>query len=415
MTHDRPRLATSLLALASMPCRPGAPRLDADELAAHLATLSGWALDGDRDRRRPSPSRNYHETMAFVNALAWVAHREDHHPDLAVHYDRCVVDVLDARRGRRDAERRHLRREGRAPVRLSAALARGPRRRRAAAALRSSRSTAASALAVHAQGSLAADRLRRSRDGRAYARTAASSRLSRRARRSSTAPTRSRKSCSPPTRRRSRRVVAPDVAVDQELVNRWMIAAEADDCRFVLFANKRDLPAFPALRESLGAVSPRSAIRSSNARRRDDIAPAGTVARAISTPCSSASRAWASRRSSMRSSPDARRARGRGVAGAARRPPHDVVDRAVRPPVLGDDAWIVDSPGMKVFGLAHVAADALEQAFVEMRPFLGHCRFRDCRHDREPGCAVRAAVDAGRVAPFRLDLLHTLKRESVHH
>jgi len=79
---------------------------------------------------------------------------------------------------------------------------------------------------------------------------------------------------------------------------------------------------------------------------------------------------------------------------------------------LGVDGWVVDSPGMKQFGLAHVTPDALEQAFVEMRPLLGHCRFRDCRHFREPGCAVRAAVDEGRVAAFRLDLLHALQREA---
>ena len=54
----------------------------------------------------------------------------------------------------------------------------------------------------------------------------------------------------------------------------------------------------------------------------------------------------------------------------------------------------------------------LEQAFVELRPWLGHCRFRDCRHDREPGCAVRAAVERGDVQPFRLALLHALRREA---
>jgi ribosome biogenesis GTPase len=84
-----------------------------------------------------------------------------------------------------------------------------------------------------------------------------------------------------------------------------------------------------------------------------------------------------------------------------------------RIPALGDDGWIVDSPGLKTFGLAHVASSALEHAFVELRPYLGHCRFRDCRHDHEPGCAVTAAVDAGRVEGFRVDLLHTLKRESA--
>ncbi len=74
--------------------------------------------------------------------------------------------------------------------------------------------------------------------------------------------------------------------------------------------------------------------------------------------------------------------------------------------------WIVDSPGLKVFGLAHVAPETIADAFVEIRPLLGHCRFRDCRHDREPGCAVWEAVDAGKVAPHRVALLHQLVRES---
>lgn len=85
-----PALGTRLLALASMRCRRGAPRLSADELAAHLVTLVGWteAADGIV---RAYPFANYHETIAFVNALAWIAHREDHHPDLAIAYSRCVV------------------------------------------------------------------------------------------------------------------------------------------------------------------------------------------------------------------------------------------------------------------------------------------------------------------------------------
>jgi len=79
--------------------------------------------------------------------------------------------------------------------------------------------------------------------------------------------------------------------------------------------------------------------------------------------------------------------------------------------VLDDDSWIVDSPGMKVFGLAHIPADELPAAFVEIRPFLGHCRFRDCRHGAEPGCAVTDAVARGEIAPHRLALMHALLRE----
>ena len=84
------QLGTKLLALAAMHCRAGAPRLGADELAAHAAGLPGWTIAGGV-LAKSFAFANYHETLAFVNALAWIAHREDHHPDVAVHYAQCVV------------------------------------------------------------------------------------------------------------------------------------------------------------------------------------------------------------------------------------------------------------------------------------------------------------------------------------
>jgi 4a-hydroxytetrahydrobiopterin dehydratase len=68
--------------------------LSATEIVAALARLEGWKLAGDGAQVAIEKSfsfGNYFETIAFVNALAWVAHREDHHPDLSVHYNRCVV------------------------------------------------------------------------------------------------------------------------------------------------------------------------------------------------------------------------------------------------------------------------------------------------------------------------------------
>lgn len=73
--------------------------------------------------------------------------------------------------------------------------------------------------------------------------------------------------------------------------------------------------------------------------------------------------------------------------------------------------WLIDSPGLQVFGLAHIAADELAAAFVEFRPFLGHCQFRDCRHLAEPGCAVRAALDAGRIHARRFEHFCTIRAE----
>ncbi len=60
------------------------------EIAHHLSGAPGWALvDGAIEKRFAFP--DYHHTLAFVNALAWVAHAEDHHPDLQVSYGRCTV------------------------------------------------------------------------------------------------------------------------------------------------------------------------------------------------------------------------------------------------------------------------------------------------------------------------------------
>lgn len=68
--------------------------LTAPEIVAELAKTQGWTLDGDGANvaiTRSFRFANYFETMAFVNAVAFIAHVQDHHPDLSVHYDRCVV------------------------------------------------------------------------------------------------------------------------------------------------------------------------------------------------------------------------------------------------------------------------------------------------------------------------------------
>lgn len=69
---------------------------------------------------------------------------------------------------------------------------------------------------------------------------------------------------------------------------------------------------------------------------------------------------------------------------------------------------LIDSPGMQEFGLAHLTRAEIEQGFREFHPYLDKCRFRDCRHDREPDCALRAAVAAGSISAHRLAQFHAL-------
>jgi len=78
-------------ALLASRCRPLASgALSDSEVAAQLSVLPGWQVVRGAIARSFRFS-DYHETIAFVNALAWVVHAEDHHPDLAVGYDRCEV------------------------------------------------------------------------------------------------------------------------------------------------------------------------------------------------------------------------------------------------------------------------------------------------------------------------------------
>lgn len=69
---------------------------------------------------------------------------------------------------------------------------------------------------------------------------------------------------------------------------------------------------------------------------------------------------------------------------------------------LPEGGGLIDSPGMQTFGLVHLDNEALESSFREFRPYAGQCRFRDCRHDAEPGCALRGAAERGEIEERRL-------------
>lgn len=81
---------SDLRSRACKPCEGGTDPLPAAEVTALLAKLNGWELNGT-EIVRTFTFKNYYHTISFVNALAWIAHREDHHPDLAVAYKTCTV------------------------------------------------------------------------------------------------------------------------------------------------------------------------------------------------------------------------------------------------------------------------------------------------------------------------------------
>jgi 4a-hydroxytetrahydrobiopterin dehydratase len=72
------------------PCEGGVDPLGAEQVRALLAGLPGWSLDG-LHIVRTWKFADYHDSIAFVNATAWISHREDHHPDIALGYDTVTV------------------------------------------------------------------------------------------------------------------------------------------------------------------------------------------------------------------------------------------------------------------------------------------------------------------------------------
>lgn len=81
---------------------------------------------------------------------------------------------------------------------------------------------------------------------------------------------------------------------------------------------------------------------------------------------------------------------------------------------LNSASHIIDSPGVQVFGLHHLDIEDTVQAFIEFRELQGQCRFRDCRHVAEPGCAVADACATGKIHASRLASYRRLVEELLH-
>ena len=78
---------------------------------------------------------------------------------------------------------------------------------------------------------------------------------------------------------------------------------------------------------------------------------------------------------------------------------------------LDSESDLIDSPGLQEFGLNHLSLEQLEYAFIEFRPYLGKCRFNNCKHIHEPDCAVMNAVNAGKISATRLAAYQQLSQE----
>ena len=90
---------------------------------------------------------------------------------------------------------------------------------------------------------------------------------------------------------------------------------------------------------------------------------------------------------------------------------HTTVGGYLHPLPGSDGGYVADTPGLREVGMWALSPTELDQCFPELRPFLDGCRFADCRHSVEPGCAVRDAVTRGDVSRARYDSFIKLREE----
>ena len=81
--------------------------------------------------------------------------------------------------------------------------------------------------------------------------------------------------------------------------------------------------------------------------------------------------------------------------------------------MLKNGAMVIDTPGMRELGMWDIS-EGLGQAFSDVENYAAMCRFRDCRHEHEPGCAVRAAIERGELDENRLESYRKLKAEAKY-
>ncbi|WP_209329960.1 ribosome small subunit-dependent GTPase A [Lunatimonas salinarum] len=82
---------------------------------------------------------------------------------------------------------------------------------------------------------------------------------------------------------------------------------------------------------------------------------------------------------------------------------------------FGDEGFLIDTPGIKEFGILEIEDQELSHYFVDLRRYLGQCRYHNCKHVNEPGCAVMEALEKGEIHPYRYEsYLNILYEEDSH-
>jgi len=195
-------------------------------------------------------------------------------------------------------------------------------------------------------------------------------------------------------------VVASEPAFSDELVTRALLAAESEEIEPLIVLNKCDLAdKLPAARDQLAVFAGLGyrIVELSARDHADDLRPHLQGRTSVLVGQSGMGKSTL-----VNALVPAAQAKTREISQALDSGKHTTTHATLYH--LDADSHLIDSPGLQEFGLGHLDRQEIEHAFREFRPYLGQCRFRDCRHDREPDCALVAAVAAGRIDARRFAL-----------
>lgn len=199
-------------------------------------------------------------------------------------------------------------------------------------------------------------------------------------------------------------VVATEPAFSDELVARALLAADSEDIETLIILNKADLAdKLPAARAQLATLSGLGypILELSALDHAEDLRPFLQGKTSVLVGQSGMGKSTL-----VNALIPAANAATREISQALDSGKHTTTHATLYH--LDADSHLIDSPGLQEFGLGHLDRQDIENAFREFRPYLGQCRFRDCRHDREPDCALNAAVSAGKIEKSRFSIYHRI-------
>lgn len=209
-------------------------------------------------------------------------------------------------------------------------------------------------------------------------------------------------------------IIAPLPAYSDELLNRWLVCARASGVKAIIGLNKVDLVEAAATANALAMyrdlgfdVIPFSAKFNSKPMRERLIGEKTVLIGQSGMGKSKLLNALVGEEAQYTQEISEALDSGKHTTTFTRL--FEIAEEGAEP---DGNSWVIDSPGMQVFGLAHFTRDEIERAFPEFEPLIGKCRFRDCKHLHEPTCALRDAVAAGKASAERLSMLRKFCAET---